>query len=84
MSASQRMLAQDERGDLMSSSVNEKDKDTFKHFTSFMYDNQLWLIPLDNENFSKSVITEELMNHILHGRQPEILAHDFTALENES
>jgi len=67
----------------MSDSVAEKDKGTFKHFSSFMYDNQLYLIPLDNENFKKSVITEDLMNHILHGRQRDVLAFDYTELEEE-
>ena len=42
-----------------------------------------YLIPLDNNNFTKSVITEELMNHIVHGRQKDVMAYDFTELEAE-
>jgi hypothetical protein len=55
-------------GDAQSNSVPEDDKNTFKHFASFMADNETFLIPLDNDNFKKSVITEELLNHIIHGR----------------
>ena len=84
MSLSQRMLQKDkDTGDAMSSSVDDKDKNTYKHFVSCMVNNNTYLIPLDNENFSKSVITESLMNHIIHGRQKDVLAFDYSELEAE-
>jgi hypothetical protein len=52
----------------MSESVPEKDKNTFKHFSSFMANNQKYLIPLDSQHFKDSLITEELLHHIMHGR----------------
>jgi hypothetical protein len=58
-----------------------QDINTYKHFVSFMVNDEMYLIPMDNENFSKSVITEELLNHILHGRQRAVLNYDFSALE---
>lgn len=51
-----------------SDNVSEKDKNTFKHFGCFMAKNEVFLIPLDNENFKKSVINEDLVHHIMHGR----------------
>ena len=59
------------------------DKDTFKHFTAFMANNRTFLIPMDSENFDKSVITEDLLHHVMHGRQRAILRYDFTAMEEE-
>jgi len=56
-------------GDTQSSSIDDADKDMYKHFVSFMVDDIKYLIPIDNNNFEKSVISEELMNHIVHGRQ---------------
>ena len=56
------------KGDAKSSLVPEGDKNTFKFFASFMAEDQTYLIPMDNDNFKKSVITEELLNHIIHGR----------------
>jgi hypothetical protein len=70
-------------GDAISSSVPSKDMNTYKHFVSFMAEDQMYLIPLDNDNFNKSVITEELLNHILHGRQRAVLNYDYDALEAE-
>ena len=70
-------------GDAKSSSVPEKDINTYKHFVSFMAEDQKYLIPMDNDNFGKSVITEELLNHILHGRQRAVLSYDYSALEEE-
>ena len=84
MALSQSLLDTDKQtGDAMSSSVPEKDKNTYKHFVSFMVNNNSYLIPLDNENFSKSVIAESLMNHIIHGRQRDVLRYDFSELEAE-
>ena len=77
------MEKSDTASDVKSENVPEKDKNTYKHFVSFMADNQTYLIPLDNENFKKSVITETLMNHIIHGRQKEVLAYDYSELEAE-
>ena len=54
--------------DAQSSLVPDNDKNTFKFFASFMAEDQTYLIPMDNDNFKKSVITEELLNHIIHGR----------------
>lgn len=70
-------------GDAKSASIPEKDLNTYKHFVSFMAEDQKYLIPMDNDNFGKSVITEELLNHILHGRQRAVLSYDYTALEEE-
>jgi hypothetical protein len=67
----------------MSESVPEKDKNTFKHFSSFMANNQKYLIPLDSQHFKDSLITEELLHHIMHGRQRAILKYDFSALEEQ-
>jgi hypothetical protein len=64
--------------------VNEKDKNTFKHFTSFMADNEKYLIPLDNDNFKKSVIAEDLLLHIVNGRQRAVLNFDYSAIEEEA
>jgi hypothetical protein len=33
-----------------------------------MAEDDKYLIPLDNHDFKKSVISEELMHHIIHGR----------------
>lgn len=55
-------------GNAMSESVPQKDKNTFKHFSSFMANNQTYLIPLDSKHFKDSLITEELLHHIMHGR----------------
>jgi len=55
-------------GDALQESVPQEDKNTYKHFVSFMANDEKYLIPLDNDNFTKSVITEELLNHIIHGR----------------
>lgn len=71
-------------GDAMSKSVPEDDKNTFKHFASFMADDIKYLIPMDNDNFDKSVITEELMHHIINGRQRAVLNYDYSQLEAES
>ena len=68
-------------GDAKSESITEKD--TFKHFVSFMANNETFVIPMDNENFKKSVIAEELMNHIIHGRQKGVMQYDYSALEAE-
>ena len=70
-------------GDAESESVPTEDKNTFKHFASFMAKDERYLIPLDNDNFKKSVITEELLNHIIHGRQLRVLNYDYEALEQE-
>ena len=70
-------------GDAASESVPTNDKNTFKHFASFMANDVRYLIPLDNDNFRKSVITEELLNHIIHGRQLRVLNYDYEALERE-
>jgi len=70
-------------GDARSESVPEEDKNTFKHFSSFMVNNHWYLIPLDTKTFKKSVITEELFNHVIHGRQKAILKYDYSALEAE-
>ena len=71
LAANNKKLEKDEStGDAKSDSVPAEDKDTFKHFVSFMVDNNKYLIPIDNQNFKKSVISEELMNHIIHGRAP--------------
>ena len=48
-----------------------------------MANDQSYLIPLDNDNFKKSVIGEDLLNHIIHGRQLAVLNYDFEALEKE-
>ena len=53
-------------GDAKSEDIVEKG--TYKHFVSFMVDNEKYLVTLDNEDFKKSVISEGLMNHIIHGR----------------
>ena len=55
-------------GDARSEAVPEQEKNTFKHFTSFMANNHWYLIPLDTKNFKKAVITEDLFNHVIHGR----------------
>ena len=85
MSVSGSVLKRDPKtGDAMSESVPDEDKNTFKHFASFMAKDEKYLIPLDNDNFSKSVIAEELVHHILHGRQRSVLAYDYGALEEEA
>lgn len=66
---------------LPESSDKAVEKDTFKHFVSFMAKNETFLVPLDNQNFKRSVISEELMNHVMHGRQKDIQAYDFSELE---
>ena len=71
-------------GDARSDSVPSQDKNTFKHFASFMAQDVEYLIPLDNDNFKKSVITEELLNHIMHGRQRSVLSFDYQKLEDEA
>merc|ERR1711990_1367752 len=55
-------------GDASSESVREEEKNSFKHFTCFMHNNYWYLIPLDTKDFKKAVITEELFNHVIHGR----------------
>ena len=70
--------------DTQSSLVPESDKNTFKFFASFMAEDQTYLIPMDNDNFKKSVITEELLNHIIHGRQRSVLMYDYSQLEAEA
>jgi hypothetical protein len=79
MAFSNTYLGKDElTGDALSKSVTADDKNTFKHFASFMVNDIKYLIPMDNDNFDESVITEELMNHIIHGRQIAVLNYDYT------
>lgn len=47
--------------------VNEKEKDTFKRFISFYANNEKYLIPLDQQNFTKGVIDEDLLGNIIRG-----------------
>ena len=85
MAFSNTYLGKDEiTGDALSKSVTADDKNTFKHFASFMVNDIKYLIPMDNDNFDESVITEELMNHIIHGRQIAVLNYDYSLLEAES
>ena len=84
LSVSGTQLKKNERtGDADSESVVNEDKNTFKHFSSFMVNDTPYLIPLDNDNFKKSVITEDLLNHVIHGRQLAVLNYDYEALEAE-
>ena len=48
-----------------------------------MVENERYLIPLDNSEFKKSVIAEELLMHVVNGRQRSILNFDYSALEAE-
>jgi hypothetical protein len=70
-------------GDAKSDSIPAVDKDTFKHFVSFMSDSKTYMIPLDNDNFKKSVISEELLNIIIHGRQRAVQGYDFRGHEQK-
>lgn len=55
----------------------------FKHFTSFMANNKTYLLPMDSKEFEKSLITEELLHHVMHGRQRAILKYDFSVMEED-
>jgi hypothetical protein len=46
-----------------------------------MADSEKFIIPLDSQNFKKSVASEEVMHHIINGRQNEVLAYDFSHIE---
>ena len=46
-----------------------------------MANNQKYLIPMDSQHFKKSLITEDILHHIMHGRQRAVLKYDFSALE---
>ena len=48
-----------------------------------MVENVTYLIPVDSFKFKKSVISEELLNHIIHGRQKDVTAYNYSALEVE-
>lgn len=67
----------------MSDSVKPQDKNTYKHFLAFMANDNRYLIPVDGKNFKESVIAEELLNHVVHGRQRSVLNYDYSALEAE-
>jgi len=70
-------------GDARSEGVPEEDKSTFKHFASFMAGNTRYLIPLDCPNFKEAVITEGLLQDVIHGRQKAVFDFDYSALEAE-
>jgi len=83
ISLSNTQLEKDARGDVMSDSVKKEDKNTYKHFLAFMAKGERYLIPVDGDNFKQSVIAEELLNHIIHGRQRAVLYFDYSELEAE-
>lgn len=70
-------------GDLRSEAVPEDDKKMFKHFASFMVHSQQYLIPLDCPSFKKAIISEDLLQDVIHGRQRAVLNFDFSALEEQ-
>ena len=77
ISLSNSQLEKDSKGDVISDSVKKEDKNTYKHFLAFMAKDQRYLIPVDGNNFKESVIAEELLNHIVHGRQRAVIAFDY-------
>lgn len=83
ISLSNTQLEKDAKGDVMSDSVKDQDKNTYKHFLAFMAKDNRYLIPVDGNNFKESVIAEELLNHIVHGRQRSVLSFDYSSLEAE-
>mmetsp|Transcript_16052 Transcript_16052/g.27068 ORF Transcript_16052/g.27068 Transcript_16052/m.27068 type:complete len:383 (-) Transcript_16052:10-1158(-) len=64
-----------------SDNVRKDDKHLFKYFISFMSKDRKYLIPIDNDNIKRSVISEELLNHVAHGRVREVQNFDFSELE---
>lgn len=55
----------------------------FGTFASFMANNVTYLVPLDSDRFRDAVITEELLNDVMNGRQKSVLRYDFSLLEEE-
>ena len=58
-------------------------KGEFERFAKFMANNVTYLVPLDSERFEEAIITEELLDHVMNGRQKSILRYDFSLLEEE-
>ena len=72
-------IKKDDTGDAVIGSV---DKDhSFTNFLRFMANNEDYLLCVDAENFSKSIMTEDLVNHIVHGRQRGVLNYDYSKVE---
>ena len=67
----------------MATETREPLKDNFHTFTSFMAHNKTFMIPLDSSEFKNGIITSELLSHVIHGNQREVLRYDFSALEEE-
>lgn len=44
-------------------------KGEFDRFAKFMANNVTYLVPLDSERFEEAIITEELLDHVMNGRQ---------------
>ena len=84
ISLSNTYLEKDDKGNVISDSVKAEDKDTYKHFLAFMAKDVNYLIPVDGNNFKESVIAEELLNHIVHGRQRAVLNFNYSKLEEEN
>lgn len=73
--------AKSKNKDARSEDIPEQERGHFKHFASFMADNHQYLIPLDSPRFKDAVITEDLFNHVIHGRQKAVFDFDYSALE---
>ena len=84
LSVSNTALQKDpQTGNALAKSVPKQDQDMFKHFTAFMANNKTYLLPMDSKEFEKSLITEELLHHVMHGRQRAILKYDFSVMEED-
>ena len=53
-------------------------RDQFKHFIAFMAKDKNYLIPVDSNTLGKSIISEELLQHIAHGRARAVQNYDYS------